>query len=215
MQFPDARILIFAKAPQAGRVKTRLVPLLGEQGACDFHAHCLRQAVAARCAARLAPVLLYVTPDVHHPLFSELCERYPVQLRVQHGSDLGERMNNAAIESLAEASAVLLTGTDAPALSDRQLHEALSKLSAGSDVAIQAAEDGGYVMLGLRAAQPALFTDIPWGGDEVARLTRERCHASGLALFELPLGWDIDRPRDLQRLAGMEGFEAYQHLPRL
>jgi rSAM/selenodomain-associated transferase 1 len=209
MQFPDARILIFAKAPVPGQVKTRLAPRLNEQEAAAFHRKCVRYAVERRCVAELAPVVLYAAPSVDFPLFTELAGQWPLQLADQQGDDLGERMYRAVREQLALASAVLLTGTDAPALQNDELQQALAYLYDGADVVMQPAEDGGYVLLGLCSEQPLLFSDMPWGSDQVARLTRERCEHLGLCLVELPTSWDVDRPEDLDRLAGLERFSAY------
>jgi len=210
MQFPDARILIFAKAPQAGRVKTRLVSSLGAEGAADFHRKCVRFAVAQRCSAALAPVVLYATPDTESALFTGLAAKWPLELAQQQGADLGERMYRAAREQLTTARAVLLTGTDAPALQDAHLQLALERLYDDVDVVMQPAEDGGYVMLGLRSDQPQLFDEMPWGSDQVARETRQRCASLGLTLYELPQSWDVDRPQDLDRLSGLEAFSTFQ-----
>ena len=214
MQFPDARILFFAKAPVAGQGKTRLAPLLGAQGAADLHTACVRHTVAERCnarLARLAPVILYTTPGTSHPLFAELADRHPVAVRPQHGADLGERMRNAARDCLEEAGAVLLTGTDAPALRNEELLAALQALHGGADVVMTPAEDGGYVLLGLRGDHPGLFSAMPWGGAQVAAMTRARCAAAGLQLVELPVCWDVDRPEDLERLAAENpGFSAFR-----
>jgi len=202
MQFPDARILIFAKAPQPGRVKTRLIPALGEQGAAAFHEACIRHAVQQRCAAALAPVLLYVAPHTGHPVFAELAQRYPIELRIQQGAELGQRMANAARECLDQADWVLLTGSDAPSLSNADLFEAARRLQQGGRAVMSAAEDGGYVMLGLSQPSPSLFVDMPWGSDRVAELTRARCRQQQSALQELAQRWDVDRPEDLFRLSG-------------
>jgi len=210
MQFPNARILIFAKAPQPGKVKTRLISRLGEAGASEFHEACIRHSVERRSGANLAPVVLYATPDATVPFFKELTIDYPIQLADQQGSGLGERMLSAARESLQSADAVLLTGTDAPALLNTHLQQALTRLQEGADVVMQPASDGGYVMLGARCAYPELFEDMPWGGDEVARLTRERCRLLELDLFELPLCWDIDRPEDYDRLLAQGGLSTFR-----
>ena len=212
MHFPNARILIFAKAPVAGQVKTRLAPLLGAQGAADLHAACVRHAVAERCKAGIAPVILYTTPGTSHPLFREVARQHPVGIRPQHGEDLGDRMRNAACACLKEAGAVLLTGTDAPSLQNDQLLAALQALQAGADVVMVSAEDGGYVLLGIRSDHPGLFSAMPWGGAQIAAITRKRCAEAGLELVELPVCWDIDRPEDVGRLAAeIPGFAAFRN----
>lgn len=213
MQFPDARILIFARAPRPGAVKTRLVPVLGEQGACDFHVQCLRRAVGERCNGNIAPVTLCVDSDIQHPLFRELRQAFALQLRPQRGADLGERMRNAVADALCCSSRVLLTGTDSPQLSPVDLRRALLLLEQGNDVVMQPAFDGGYVMLGLREPHASLFQQIPWGTGRVAGLTRERCRRGGLALAELSPTWDVDRPEDLRYLRGVAGFECWARVP--
>lgn len=210
MQFPNARILIFAKEPQPGEAKTRLIPRLGAQGACDFHAQCVRNALARRTRAQLAPVVLCAAPQAHRPFFKALAREYRLQLVDQQGEDLGQRMFNAARESLVHAEAVLLTGTDAPAMRNEHLKQALEHLYQGADVVMQAAADGGYVMLGMRSELPGLFTDMPWGSDQVAQLTRLRCRQLGKKLLELPESWDIDLPEDYDRLVGEGGLSTFR-----
>ena len=199
MRFPDARILIFARAPRPGRVKTRLIPVLGGQGACAFHAACLRHTLERLGRRPPAPLELWVT-DTSDPLLGSLAGRHGCGLRRQQGDDLGQRMWHAAREALGRASRVVLVGTDVPLLDSAYLETALQRLEEGAEVVMGPAEDGGYVLLGLGQAWPELFDAMPWGSDKVAERTRQRCRRSGLRLEELPLLWDIDRPQDLWRL---------------
>lgn len=207
MQLADARILIFAKAPQPGRVKTRLIPALGEEGACALHRRLLRHTVHQLCSAALAPVELWCAPDCDHPVFAELASVYPVALFSQEGGDLGQRMAHAAAQALGRASQVLLVGTDAPTLLPHHLQRALIALDEAEVVMIPA-EDGGYVLLGLRDQVPGLFDKMPWGTDRVAELTRSRCADLGLVLTELEELWDIDRPEDLARYSALAEGDA-------
>jgi rSAM/selenodomain-associated transferase 1 len=199
MRFPDARILIFAKVPEPGRVKTRLIPLLGAQGAADLHARLLADTVARLAPAGLAPVELWCAPDPGCASFSELANRYPLGLHPQRGADLGERMLDAAADALTRSGAVVLVGTDCPPLGRAYLARALTELRA-ADAVLGPAEDGGYVLLGIKTAAPVLFSSIPWGTDRVAAVTRDRMGALGWSWAELPVLWDLDRPDDLIRL---------------
>lgn len=205
MRFPDARILIFAKAPQRGRVKTRLMPVLGAEGACALHERLLYQTVERCCRAALAPVELWCTPGVDHPAFERLAASFRLERFAQQGADLGERMAHAARAAFRRANRVLLIGTDAPALAPGHLQEALLGLE-HAVVMMAPAEDGGYVLLGLRRPVPELFERMPWGSDRVAMLTRRRCAAQGLPLHELETLWDVDRPEDLARLGGISAL---------
>jgi uncharacterized protein len=200
MYFPNARILIFAKAPVAGRVKTRLIPALGPQGAADLHKRLLLSTVIRLGAARVAPIELWCAPDPAQDPFPELAARYDeVALYGQRGADLGERMYHAARDALCRCEKVLLVGTDCPSLDAGYLRQALEALKE-HDAVLAPAQDGGYVLLGLKRAAGSLFHDMPWGGYRVAAITRDRMAAAGWKWAELPSLWDLDRPDDLERL---------------
>ena len=99
---------------------------------------------------------------------------------------------------MCRAEAVALIGCDCPELDAAYLARAFSALqSVEVDAVLGPAADGGYVLLALRRAEPALFAAMPWGGDQVAALTRERMAALGWRWRELPVLRDVDRPPDL------------------
>lgn len=199
MQFPETRILIFAKAPIPGQVKTRLIPALGATGAARLHRRLLWQLLERLAPAGIAPLELWVTPDLSHPFFRALAGRFELSLHNQSGKDLGERMHQAVAWAQRDSEAVVLIGTDCPGLDAAYVASALEAL-AGEDAVLGPAEDGGYVLLGLRRAAPALFRAIPWGGERVAAITRARMCELGWRWRELPVLWDVDRPADLGRM---------------
>lgn len=198
MLFPDARVLIFAKAPEPGRVKTRLHPALGPRVAADLQARLLSDTVDRLANPGLAPVELWCSPGPDRDPFPELAHRYGLGLHRQRGEDLGARMLYAAADALSRGNAVILVGTDCPLLDGTYLRRALAALDDRGAV-LGPAEDGGYVLLGLRRAVPALFSNFPWGTDRVAAITRDRMEALGWDWEELPILWDLDRPEDLRR----------------
>lgn len=206
MQYPRSRLLIFSKAPIVGTVKTRLIPVLGAVGAANLQRRLTQRLVAAVSAAALCPLELWVTPDVRHPFFQQLASRYAVRLQQQNGENLGERMAHASQTALTCAESVLLIGTDCPLLDPDWIAQALQSLSR-YDAVLGPAEDGGYVLIGLKRPHAALFQAMPWGSDVVAELTRQRLRAAGWRWLELPCLWDVDRPEDLPRL--------YRWLPEL
>ncbi len=199
MHYPDARILIFAKAPEPGEVKTRLIPALGAVAAAELYRRLLLTTVARVTAAALCPVQCWCAPEPPHPFFEHLGARYGVSLYAQTGTDLGERMQRAAQSALEQARSVLLIGGDCPELGERHLRQALAWLSAGEDAVVGPAEDGGYVLLGLKRTDDLLFSAIPWGTEEVLGLTRQRLRVLGWRWRELETLWDLDRPSDLKR----------------
>jgi rSAM/selenodomain-associated transferase 1 len=192
------QVAVFAKAPVAGEVKTRLVPLLGAADAAELHATLVRQALATARNAGLGPVSLWCMPDTAHPFFAACAERYGVVLQRQSGGHLGERMGRA-FERLLAAGPALLVGSDCPSLGPDDLRAAAEGL-ASHDAVIQPAEDGGYVLVGLARAVPGLFESIHWGEASVMRDTRARLRAAGASWRELPVRWDVDRPEDYRRL---------------
>ncbi|MCF8002878.1 MAG: TIGR04282 family arsenosugar biosynthesis glycosyltransferase [Chromatiaceae bacterium] len=203
MRFPNARILVFAKAPVPGQCKTRLIPALGAEGAAQLAEALLCHTLERVTNARLAPVELWCAPEMTHPLFLQLAERLQLCLQVQRGPDLGARLQAAAASALGRAEQVLLIGTDCPDLDASYLQQALQALTKQRAV-LGPAEDGGYVLLGLRrealSALSLLLTKMPWGTAQVAQITRERMRDAGLAWTELASLADIDQPEDLALL---------------
>lgn len=198
MKFPGARILIFAKAPCPGWVKTRLIPPLTPQEAADLHGLLLTGMAARLADADLAPIDLWCAPDTEDDLFRALARDHGLSLQAQQGADLGERMGNAVAYALRHGDSVVMVGTDCPPLDGAYVSAALAALG-DSDAVLGPAEDGGYVLLGLRRMAPKLFTNMPWGTQRVAAMTRERLRSLGWSWTELPVLWDLDRPEDLNR----------------
>jgi rSAM/selenodomain-associated transferase 1 len=168
------------------------------------------------------PLELWLDADSDDPEVVALAARQSCGIHLQHGADLGQRMAHAAAQGLECAAQVLLVGTDVPLLDADYVQQALQQLAQGADLVMGPADDGGYVLLGMRRVYAELFQGMPWGSDVVARFTRERCARLGLDLRELPSLWDLDRPADLRRLCrstdtAVRELQAQvcQHLPRL
>ena len=196
----SCRIIVLARAPEPGEVKTRLIPALGADGAAALHRRLVRHSLRAAQEAALGPVELWCAPDARHIFFQECARAFGVSLHSQGVGDLGERMRRAVEAALTRAGRVILVGSDIPALSSQYLRDAERALGSNHDVVIGPAEDGGYVLIGLARADGELFRGIPWGGSEVLKETRLRIAALGWRGLELPALWDADRPEDLERL---------------
>jgi rSAM/selenodomain-associated transferase 1 len=196
MKYPQAKLLIFSKAPDPGRVKTRLIPVLGAAGAAHFYTGLLDSCLDMSISARLCPVALDCSPHTAHAHFRQLRERYRVELRQQADGDLGQRMSRALQTALQHSGPVILIGADCPSLSPHDLETALDQLDAGTDVVLGPAGDGGYYLIGMHTHHPGLFADIPWGTDAVLEQTRERARQQGLRCHLLPLHNDLDTPAD-------------------
>jgi rSAM/selenodomain-associated transferase 2/rSAM/selenodomain-associated transferase 1 len=197
---PRVALLVFAKAPEPGLAKSRLIPALGSDGAADLAKRLLERTLATATAARFASLQLWCAPDADHPLLVEAAHRHGATRHVQQGLDLGERMQRALAEALAGHHAALLVGTDCPELSVDDLHDAARALAGPRDVALIPAEDGGYVLVGMRRPNPALFSGIDWGTGRVLDQTCARGAAAGLRIHLGRRLRDIDRPEDLRGL---------------
>ena len=200
---PDLRrvqIAVLAKAPVAGLAKTRLIPALGPRGAARLQRQFIRRTLQTAAAARLGPLTLWCAPDAQHRFFRALRRTMGVDCLAQPNGDLGERMD-AAFRLHCPQGPLLVIGTDCLALNPKQLHLAAQALCDGHDAVFGPAEDGGYVLVGLRSPQPALFSTMPWGTSEVMSETWARAYAQGLRVMELETLWDVDVPADLPRLS--------------
>lgn len=196
---PATAIVVLAKAPLSGLAKTRLIPALGAEGAAALAGRLLDHAVATAVSAGLGPVWLCGTPTLSHPAFQRLAALHGVVLSAQAEGDLGQRMQQALQQALDSGGPALLIGTDAPALDAARLVQAARALQ-DHDAVFVPALDGGYALVGLRAAAPALFSGMAWSTPRVMADTRERARAAGLRWAELPAVPDIDEPADLAQL---------------
>ncbi|MCU7827784.1 MAG: TIGR04282 family arsenosugar biosynthesis glycosyltransferase [Candidatus Thiodiazotropha sp. (ex Myrtea sp. 'scaly one' KF741663)] len=199
----DNAVLIFAKAPYAGQVKTRLVPAIGERAATKLYSQLLEREIAWIANETPYDIELWVSPDTTHPLLQSLAKRHSLSLFVQQGEDLGERMGYAVRQSLKRYRRIVLLGVDCPALTANHLQQTFDWLTAGEDAVIGPAEDGGYVLLGLNAWDDSLFHGHEWGKETVAETTRQALSKIGWRWRELPTLWDLDRPSDLQQLKSL------------
>lgn len=196
----EATVVVFARAPEPGRTKTRLIPLLGAEGAANLHARLTLNSIEAALGAGIGPVELWCAPHTAFPFFAACARGYGIRLRAQGPGNLGARMLRACRETLARAPALLI-GTDCPGYSAAYLRQARDRLATGADAVLGPAEDGGYVLIGLNRVSPRLFQDLQWGTASVLEETRARLRVLGWRWEELPPLWDMDRPEDFSRLA--------------
>lgn len=193
----QAPLAILAKAPIPGRVKTRLMPALGAEGACRLHERLLRHAVGTALAATSPQrITLWTALDHAHPMFRELADRHGIRLRAQPEGDLGERMYHAL--QAMDAPGVLI-GSDCPALTPALLKRCQAALT-DADAVFLPVEDGGYALVGVRRADHRLFAAIDWGTNRVMAQTRDRADELDWRLVCPARLWDVDRPEDLDRL---------------
>jgi len=196
----DCPLMVFAKTPVPGQVKTRLIPSLGPSAATALYKQLVLHSLSIAIDAQVGPVHLWCTPSVRHPFLLQCAQEFPLSLFRQAEGDVGHRMAYAFQKTLEKAPYALLTGTDCPSLTRDDLREAAEGLRRGIDAVIGPAEDGGYVLIGLRRCAPELFAGISWGTGSVLHQTRRRLRDLGWKWHELNEHWDVDRPEDVERL---------------
>jgi rSAM/selenodomain-associated transferase 1 len=196
MPEPGSLLIQFARAPHPGRAKTRLRPVLDPIAAARFSAALTLHTCRVLCASRLAPVEVWTDDIADLPLWEQCREAGASALRQQRGDDLGARMHHALADALTRRRQVVLVGSDCPALDPGYLARALAALER-SEVVLGPAQDGGYVLIGVRRLHVSLFNGVAWGSDRVLRQTNQRLAQLGWVSQELPVLRDVDRPADL------------------
>jgi uncharacterized protein len=191
---------VFARAPEPGEAKTRLIPRLGAEEAARLHGRLVRHTIVTALASGSESIELWCAPSVSHPFFQRLAAEFALKLRMQCDGDLGERMADAFRVMLGHAPGAILIGTDCPARTAQHLREAREALARGCDAVLGPAEDGGYHLIALCRHEPRLFAGVSWSTGRVLDQTRSRLSALGWRWHELPERWDVDRPDDLDRL---------------
>ncbi len=195
--------MIFARAPVAGKAKTRLIPALGRQGAADLHAYLVERTLRQVNATPGVDVALWCTPSVEHGFFRSCAQKFAVTLHGQQGLDLGCRMHNAFEVTLRAAPWAILVGSDCPELESGDIQQAIDILQHGSQAAIGPAFDGGYYLIGLRHSSPLLFEEVPWGTESVWQITADRLATLGWFYQTLAQRHDLDQPQDLKRFPNL------------
>lgn len=210
MQQNGVAIGVMAKAPQAGRSKTRLCPPLRPEQAAAMSAAFLRDITEnIALAARQAPihgVIAYAPAGGEHLFDGHLAPGTTLMLADGTGEmpdgvvGFGRCLLHAIRDMLAEGHpAACVLNSDSPTLPTEYLVRAAEVLLDPSErIVLGPAEDGGYYLLGMKSEHARLFADIAWSTETVADATRRRAAELGLEVVELPLWYDVD---DLQSLA--------------
>lgn len=198
------RIIVFAKRPAAGQVKTRLTPPLPPDEAAAVYEACMRDVIVLAARQRAQVELWYYDEPAAAAYFETELPHLP--LRAQSDGDLGARMHDALQRSFADgAECVVVIGTDAPTLPESVLNAAIEDLHE-VDVVLGPCVDGGYYLIGLRAGvagrAAALFDGITWSGPTVYRDTLSRIRRAQLEVRVLPGWYDVDTIDDLRQALG-------------
>lgn len=203
----SAVVVLFAKAPEPGQVKTRLRPVLSEALCARLQEAFLLDTLhftdGLPCDRAIA-----CTPTPAHPFFLRCGQERSLTLIPQEGRELGERMRNAFRWGFSQGyGKVILIGCDTPTLPPHFIREGLVQLDRHAWV-VGPSRDGGYYLIGARSGSytesdrpgPDLFSGMAWGTDQVLTETISRLNGSAVRCHLLPFWYDIDRPEDLRFL---------------
>jgi rSAM/selenodomain-associated transferase 1 len=187
-------LVVMVRAPRLGAVKTRLAAEVGEESALAIHRAMTERVVSAVSAGSCAVTVSYTPGDAEPELRDWLGDRF--QFTPQRGAALGDRMT-AAIDAqlVAGAERVVVIGTDCPTLDAATVGDALSALE-HHDVVFGPASDGGYYLVGVRAAQPAIFDRVPWSCEHTLAISLVRAADAGLSVALLQEMRDVDTADD-------------------
>ncbi len=199
MFYENSVILLFAKAPVAGKVNTRLIADIGVQAATELQFDLIHHRLAMLSEANLCDVRLLCAPDQQEKTFLSCKKQYPITLHKQLGDDLGVRMFNGVFDALQKYTYCIVIGTDAPALDAQKIKQAIDVLHDGTEVVFVPAEDGGYVLVAMRQAYKCLFENISWGSAQVMQQSRDLLDKNNISFQELACCWDVDELEDYQR----------------
>ena len=195
-----AMLLVFAKAPRPGKVKTRLAGSMGDEAAAAVYRRMGRSVVAQVAGAGASVTVCFDPPCAEDEVRGWLGDG-PARYWPQPHGDLGRRMSRMFDRAFEVADRVVVIGTDAPSVDAAIVDRALAALDT-ADVVLGPAADGGYYLLGLRAPLPVLFTGVAWSTAAVLRQTAARARDAGATVTYLEVRSDIDTPDDLAAEAG-------------
>jgi rSAM/selenodomain-associated transferase 1 len=190
---PSATVALFTRAPVRGRVKTRLAAVIGEDAALALHRALLERAVSALRDAPDFDLVLHLDGD------AATLPPWRVPVTPQSDGDLGARMFAAIAAITGQGRIAVVVGSDCPGLEARHVRAAVRAVRDGADVALCAAEDGGYVLIAMARLHRRVFEDVDWGTARVLEQTRARAREEGVVLTELETLWDVDTAADLAR----------------
>jgi rSAM/selenodomain-associated transferase 1 len=199
---PRPTLVLFARVPVPGLVKTRLAAVLSPDGAARLYRAFLEDASRVYLGPDWSSAL-YADPDPDEPSLAATFGS-PWRREKQQEGDLGVRLIGAfEAERSRGANAVLAVGSDHPALPRQSLRELFRAVTSGEDAAVIPAQDGGYCAIALspRAAPETLFRGIPWSTDATLSVTLDSARRAGLRVAIAEPAYDVDRPEDLERLA--------------
>lgn len=203
---PNALIL-FARVPRIGHVKTRLHPDLDLETICDLYKCFLKDSIENLCAVAGADLFIGASPPDGLGYFDEVAASRGITVFPQEGDGLGDKMRAAFCRRFAEKyDKIAIMGSDSPSLPCSYIETAFRS---SKDVVLGPGADGGYYLIGMNRRLTEVFDGVPWGSERVLKATLERVQKVGATLELLPLWYDVDTAEDLRFLKTHLALQAH------
>jgi rSAM/selenodomain-associated transferase 1 len=191
-------LILFAKDPVAGQVKTRLSSLLDNSTTLSLYHHFLRDSIEKICSVTGVDRFIGIASDPQTSYFEDVSRSHPIQLFLQEGDNLGERMRRAFDDRFMEGyERVVIIGADSPTLPTAYIKQALQSQK---KVVIGPSTDGGYYLIGMQSKVTDIFEGVHWGSDQVLSETLGVLKGQRSEAELLPVWYDVDLPEDLRFL---------------
>ena len=193
-------LVLFAKAPIAGKVKTRLQPEITPENSARFQEALLKDTIFIMNKIKNVEKFLYFLPEEKKYTLEKFTDGLPFQLNCQNGVDLGGKMSNAFQDLFDKGFfKVVIIGVDSPTLPKEHINKAFIDLNK-ADLVIGPSIDGGYYLIGFKEKVLPVFFPVEWGSNKVLLQTEELIEKHNLKLSLLPVHYDIDTIKDLRYL---------------
>ena len=192
------QLVLFAKWPQPGKVKTRLLPLFDPHTSARFATELIHWTIDRVSKSNFERATLAVWPVEFVDCANET---FSVSTIPQIEGNLGDKMAHVICQGITQKKSSIILGCDVPHISIDVLNKAYSEFSSGNDI-IGPTEDGGFYLIGLHQFDPLVFNSVEWGGSNVLRQVIDNYHACGFnRLQKLPMLRDLDEPEDVMVVA--------------
>jgi uncharacterized protein len=191
----DNALILFARDPILGKVKTRLSPFLEEDVILKLYSCFLQDSLDNIRQVENVDRFVGVAPSNESGFFTGRLGS-DFHIFVQEGENLGDKMRKAIQDRFAEGyERVVIIGSDSPSLPSSYIYRAVGS---DKDMVLGPSTDGGYYLIGMRGKVVEIFKDVTWGTETVLQETCEHLEQNGASLELLPVWYDVDTPEDLK-----------------
>ena len=193
----DNAVILFARDPILGQVKTRLRPSFDDETILKLYICFVEDSLEKIRQVDNVKCFVGVSPDNHSGLFKGI-ESFGMSLFVQRGKDLGEKMRQAFADRFAEGyNKVVIIGSDSPSLPVSYINKALAS---DKDLVLGPSTDGGYYLIAMSGKLSEVFSGVAWGTENVLDETLKKIKGTSVSFELLPIWYDVDSPDDLKFL---------------